>query len=242
MRLMTESRFEETPPRPEPQPWSDGPAPLPDDKPAREPVFNAPWQAVAVVVLIMGGYGLQTLLPQDAVIGAYAFSPDNLTPGRWETLITSIFLHGSWSHAMMNGGLALAFSAPLARLFGPKIEGGLLFFAFYVLTGVLANLGFAAVHPGAHAAVIGASGAVSGLVGAVARLMGGRDGRPGPYFSPPVLALGGFWIVLNLLIAVFGASLLPGAGGAGVAWEAHIAGFIVGLVLVGPFSRLAPRR
>src|SRR5258706_469095 len=130
--------------------------------------------AVAVTVLILGCYALQTLLPQDAILGAYAFAPTNLTPGRWETLITAIFLHGSWAHAMMNAAFALAFSTPLARFFGSKIEGALLFFGFYVLAGVLSNLGYAAVHPHGHALIVGASGAVSGLMGASARLIGGR--------------------------------------------------------------------
>jgi membrane associated rhomboid family serine protease len=239
MGPMTESRFEETPPQPGRQPWSDGPPPAPDGAPVREPVFNAPWQAVAVVILIMGGYGLQTLFPPDAILGAYAFSPANLVPGRWETLITSIFLHGNWSHAMMNGAFALAFSAPVARLFGPKVEGALLFFAFYVLAGVLANLGYAAVHPGGHGLIVGASGAVSGLMGAAARLIGGR-GRPGQILSRPVLGMGAGWVVINLIIAVVGGSFLPGSGSAGVAWEAHIAGFVVGVLMIGPFARLAP--
>jgi len=240
MSTMTESRFEETPPKPEPQPWSDGPDPLRDLRPAREPVFNAPWQAVAVVALIVGGYWVQTLFPVDAVVEAYAFMPANLVPGRWETAITSIFLHGNWAHALMNGAFALAFSAPLARLFGPKVEGALLFFGFYVLAGVLANLGFAAAHPGGHEPVVGASGAVSGLMGAAARLIGG-GGRPGPMFSRTVVGMGAAWIAINLLIAVFGGAILPGAGGAGVAWEAHIAGFVVGVLMIGPFARLAPR-
>ncbi|MFL5295710.1 MAG: rhomboid family intramembrane serine protease [Phenylobacterium sp.] len=239
---MTESRFEETPA----QPWAPKPEPGPEPQPggggpqAHEPVFNAPWQAVAVVVLILGGYALQTRFPADAIQAAYAFSPANLTPGRWETLITAIFLHGSWMHALMNAGLALAFSAPLARFFGPKVEGGLLFFAFYVLTGAIGNLGVAALHPGSAAiSVVGASGAVSGLVGAVARLLGGH-GRVGPLFSRPVLALGGAWLAINLLIALIGGSWLPGSGGAGVAWEAHVVGFVAGVLLIGPFGRLAP--
>jgi membrane associated rhomboid family serine protease len=235
---MTESRFEETPPQP-PQ-WSPGPEPQPVEERQREPVFNAPWQAVAVVVLIVGGYAVQTLFPVDAVLAAYAFAPANLTPGRWETVITSIFLHGGWAHAMMNGAFALAFSAPLARLFGPKIEGALLFFAFYVLAGVLANLAFAAVHPGSQMPLVGASGAVSGLMGAAARLIGG-EGRPGRIFSKPVLAMGGAWLAINLIIALVGGWFLPGAGNAGVAWEAHIAGFVVGVLLIGPFARLAPK-
>ncbi len=238
---MTESRFEETPPKPgSPPPWSGGPQPQPAPKPAHEPAFNAPWQAVAVVALIVGGYGLQTLGHSDAIVAAFAFSPVNLTPGRWETLITSIFLHGSWAHAMMNGAFALAFSTPLARLFGPKIEGALLFFGFYVLAGVLANLGYAAVHPHGLVPVVGASGAVSGLMGASARLIGGQ-GRPGPVFSRPVLGMGAGWILINVIIAFVGGWFLPGQGSAGVAWEAHIAGFIVGVLLIGPFARLAPR-
>jgi membrane associated rhomboid family serine protease len=240
MSVMTESRFEETPPRPEPQPWSDGAGPRPDERPAREPVFNAPWQAVAVTLLIVGGYWVQTLFHDFDVVAAYAFSPASLTPGRWETVITSIFLHGSWAHALMNGSFALAFSTPLARLFGPKVEGALLFFSFYVLAGVLANLGYAAVHPGGHGLVVGASGAVSGLMGAAARLIGGQ-GRVGPVFSKPVLGMGGSWVAINVLIALFGGSFMPGSGSAGVAWEAHIAGFAVGALLIGPFARLAPK-
>ena len=237
---MTESRFEETPREPPPQPWSDGPQPHPDLRPAREPAFNAPWQAVAVTVLIVGGYALQTLFPIDAVESAYAFAPANLVPGRWETVITAIFLHGGWPHAMMNGAFALAFSTPLARLFGPKLEGGLLFFGFYLLIGVLANLAFAAVHPGSPVLVVGASGAVSGLMGASARLLGG-GGCVGPILSRPVISLGGAWLGINILMALAPPSLLPGAGSAGVAWEAHLAGFALGVLLVAPFAWLAPR-
>jgi membrane associated rhomboid family serine protease len=238
---MTESRFEETPREPQPQPWPGGSEPQPDDRPVREPVFNAPWQAVAVTILIVGGYAIQRQFPVDAIENAYAFAPANLVPGRWETVITAIFLHGGWAHAMMNGAFALAFSAPIARLFGPKVEGALLFFSFYVLTGVLANLAFAAVHPGSHVLIVGASGAVSGLMGASARVMGGQGGRPGPLFSRAVLGLGGGWVAINLLIAVFGGSFLPGAGSAGVAWEAHLAGFAFGVLLIGLFARLVPK-
>jgi membrane associated rhomboid family serine protease len=239
MRSMTESRFDETPPQPQPQPSSQQPAPQPDRRQVREPVFNAPWQAVAVTVLIVGGYALQTQFPVVAIENAYAFAPANLVPGRWETAITAIFLHGSWAHAMMNGAFALAFSTPVARLFGPKLEGGLLFFGFYLLSGVLANLGFAGVHPGSTVLIVGASGAVSGLMGATARLMGG-GGRPGPIFSRPVLSLGGAWVAINVLIALLGGSFLPGSGSAGVAWEAHLVGFVAGVLLIGPFARLAP--
>src|SRR5690348_721332 len=86
---MSESRFEETPAKP----WDSRPEPQPggpqEPEPAHEPVFNAPWQAVAVTVLILVGYFVQTRFPADAILGAYAFAPVNLAPGRWETVITA---------------------------------------------------------------------------------------------------------------------------------------------------------
>jgi len=235
---MTTSHFEETPAAPLPEP---PPPPFqPEDQPVHEPAFNAPWQSVALILLIVGGYGIQTLFREQDVINAFAFAPANLAPGHWETAITAIFLHGSWSHALMNGAFALAFATPVARYLGPKLEGGLLFFGFYVLTGVLANLGYAALHPGAVVPIVGASGAVSALMGAAARLIGGR-GTPGPMFSKAVLSLGASWIFINMIFAFGGGALLPGAGSAGVAWEAHVIGFILGVPLIGLFGRLAPR-
>ncbi len=67
--------------------------------------------------------------------------------------------------------------------------------------------------------LVGASGAVSGLMGGAARLIAGR-GRVGPLWSRPVLAIAGTWALINIAIAIFGSSLLPGTGGAGVGWEA----------------------
>jgi membrane associated rhomboid family serine protease len=116
----------------------------------------------------------------------------------------------------------------------------LVFFAFYLLTGVIGNLAFAAMHWGAPAALVGASGAVSGMMGGAARLIAGR-GRVGPLFSRPVAAIAGMWAVINLAIAVFGSSLLPGTGGAGVGWEAHLGGLAAGLLLITPFAWLAPK-
>jgi membrane associated rhomboid family serine protease len=236
---MTLLSFEETPA----SPWSTGPGeqPQPDEKPAREPAFNAPWTAVALSVVIAGGYAIQTLLPQEAVLNAFAFSPAGLAAGQWPTLITALFLHGGWPHALMNAAFALAFGTPVARFFGLKLQGAIAFFAFYLATGVLSNLGYAALHWGGTGALVGASGAVSGLMGAAARLIGGR-GRIGPLFSPAVVGMGASWIVINVAIGVFGSSLLPGTGGAGVAWEAHLAGFAAGVLIITPFAWLAPKK
>lgn len=218
--------------------YPDGPTP--DRRPAPEPVFNAPWPAMALVILIIGGYALQAQLSVSQ-IDPWVFTPASLNTGEWRTVFTAIFLHGNWAHAITNAAMALAFATPLARYFGDRPRGVFAFFSFYLLCGALGNLGFAAVHPGSQAGIVGASGAVSGLMGATARLIGGR-GRLGGLFSPTVLGMGGALLAVNLLIGALGGGWVPGSGGASIAWEAHLAGFAAGLLLVGPFALLAGRR
>lgn len=209
---------------PEPEPYSP-PAP-----PARQPILNAPWPAVLLAGVIVAGYAVQSLMPPEAVIAPYAFRASDLDAGRWITLVTALFLHGSWPHALMNAAFALAFGTPVARFLGLRARGVAVFVVFYLVSGVLANLAFAAVHRGDPTPLVGASGAVSGLMGAAARLIAGR-GRPGPIISPPVIGMGAAWVVVNLLVAVTG--IAPGANGAAVAWEAHLGGFAAGVLLFG---------
>lgn len=214
--------------------------PAPEREPVREPVFNAPWPAMALVIVILGGYALQSRLSQSQ-IDPWVFTPAALRSGEWRGVFTSIFLHGNWLHAITNAAMALAFATPLARYFGEAARGAFAFFGFYLLCGALGNLGFAAVHPGSEMGIVGASGAVCGLMGAVARLIGGR-GRLGRIASSPVIGMGGALLVVNLLVGLLGSGWVPGSGGVSVAWEAHLAGFAAGLLLVGPFAVLAGRR
>lgn len=232
---MTALWFEESPAGPPP-----GPAPQPEPRRGREPMFNAPWPALTLLVLIVGGYALQSRFPLETVVGAFAFSAKALAQGRYGVLLTSLFVHGGWAHALMNAAFALAFGTPVARFFGARAGEAALFFAFYLACGVLASLGYAAVHPASATALVGASGAVSGLMGAAARLIAGR-GRLGPIFSTPVLGMGAAWVIVNVLIGVIATGLVPGAEGAGIAWEAHLAGFAAGVLLISPFAWLARR-
>src|SRR5688572_26890250 len=107
-----------------------------------EPMFNAPWPALVLVALIVGGYAVQSRGPLEALVLSFAFSPALLDEGQWTGLVSSLFLHGSWTHALMNAGFALAFGAPVAAYFGTRPGGALLFFLFYIVSGVLANLGY----------------------------------------------------------------------------------------------------
>lgn len=242
MKAMTALFFEEpaqgAPRLPPARKPGDGPPPAP---PGREPILNAPWPALALVALIVGGYAVQSRFDLQVAAQAFAFAPAMLAEGRWERLFTALFLHGNWAHALMNGAFALAFGTPVARFFGGRIGGALAFFGFYLACGALSSLGYAALHPGSQAVVVGASGAVSGLMGAAARLIAGGGQALGPILSRPVLGMGGAWVAVNLLIALLGQGLTPGAEDASIAWEAHLAGFVAGVLVIQPVAWLARR-
>lgn len=207
-------------------------------RPAPEPIVNAPWPVVVLTVGLIALYAVQSRFPGAA--DYLGFYPVDLVHNRFAGLITSQFLHGNWAHALMNAGFILAFGAPVSRFFGPSLLGAAGFFLFYLACGALACIGFAALHWGGTDNLIGASGAASGLMGAAARLIGGH-GRVGPVFSRPVMSLGFAWILVNLVMA-FAGGLLMGDPGASVGWEAHLAGFAAGVLLIGPFGWLAGRR
>ncbi len=202
-----------------------------------EPLFHAPWPSLVLAAVIILSYGVQSsVLTAPDALQPYWFAPRDLAEGRYGGLITSLFLHGSWAHALVNAGFALAFGAPVARLFGLGLRGALGFFLFYLVSGGLANLGFAALPHRVDDVLVGASGAVSGLAGAAARLMGRRDpARLAPFFGPTVVSMTAAWLTSNLLIGLFGVTVL--SGGAPIAWQAHIAGYAAGLLLIGPLVR-----
>lgn len=211
-----------------------------DSEPGREPVFNATaWPALATAAVIVGGYALQGLLPPEELLARWAFSSVALEEGRGFTAVTALFLHGNWAHALLNAVTAFAFGTPVARALGVTFRGVAVFVLFYLTCGVFANLAFAALHAGDPSPLVGASGAVSGLMAAASRLIAGR-GRLGPILSAPVIGMGAAWIVVNVLVAVTG--IAPGADGAAVAWEAHLAGFLAGILLFGWATRLTEGR
>jgi membrane associated rhomboid family serine protease len=210
-----------------------------ESKPAREPLFNAPWTVTLLVALLVASFLGQGLLT-DARFYAWTLRPAAVLAGDPTGLVTSLFLHGGWAHVLMNAAFCLAFGAPVARFLGTNARGASVSLLFYMTCGVLAGLGYVALHPGGETPVVGASGAVAGLMGAAARLIDGRRwyGREvlGPVRSKTVGSLALSWVIVNLLVGLFG---FPGDEGAKIAWEPHIAGFAAGLFLIGPFSRLA---
>jgi membrane associated rhomboid family serine protease len=202
-------------------------------------MFNAPWTIVVLCVGLIALYAVQAFALSDAALGTLALTPAQLAAGHWQVLLTSMFLHGSWPHVLMNAVAALAFGPPVARLFGLGPRGALAFLGFYLTCGVLAGLGFVAADLRDTAPVVGASGAISGLLGAASRIIQGH-GRIGPIFGQTVIGMAIAWAIVNIALGIV-PGWTPGAMGMPVAWQAHLAGYAAGVLLIGPFARLAGR-
>lgn len=143
------------------------------------------------------------------------------------TIFTSMFLHGGWMHLLGN--------VWFLHIFGPSVEGALgprRFASLYLLGGVAAALAQAFVEPLSRIPMLGASGAISAVLAAYVSLFPRRriDTLAFVFLLPlPALFFVLEWFAINLLR---GMGSLTGATGSGVAWWAHIGGFLAGLVLV----------
>lgn len=147
------------------------------------------------------------------------------------SLFTAMFIHGGWLHLLSNMWYLW--------IFGDNIEDRLghgPFAGFYLLGGVLASLCHWAVDPTSTVPVVGASGAIAAVLGAFAITHPTANVRCLLFLvvfvtviDLPALAVLGFWFVQQLLEG-FGALQL-GTGG-GVAWWAHVGGFVAGLMLM----------
>ena len=158
------------------------------------------------------------------------------------TIFTSMFLHGGWFHIIGN--------MLYLWIFGDNVEdrfGHGRFLVFYLASGVAAALAQIAVSPESRVPMVGASGAVSGVLAAYLVLFphaGVLTLLTFGFFVRtvriPALIVLGFWIVVQLINGAVTFSLASGgAEGGGVAWFAHIGGFVAGLILL---FLLRPRR
>jgi membrane associated rhomboid family serine protease len=151
------------------------------------------------------------------------------------TLVTHMFLHGGWFHII--GNLWFLW------VFGDNVEdamGSLRFLAFYLLCGLAAAAAQIMTDPAAAIPMVGASGAIGGVMGGYARLYPKARiitliflGFYVTTVAIPAIGMLGYWFFLQL---ASGVPALQGAGG-GVAFWAHIGGFVAGLILVGPLHR-----
>jgi membrane associated rhomboid family serine protease len=209
-------------------------APTLTDAPPSEPIFKAPAVAVLLAVSLPALFWVQERLPDGGL--SLAFRPASLWRGDWwPGILTSMFMHGGWTHVAMNALGVFAFAPPVARMM-PGARGLVGFLAFYLATGLIGTAGYSLVHPDTFDPLVGASGAVFGLMGAALRLLGRRDGSLRALGDRRFLVMAAIIMAVNAGAGMIG--LLPGAEGARVAWEAHAFGFIAGALMIGPWLGL----
>jgi membrane associated rhomboid family serine protease len=208
--------------------------PLRDVIPSR----TTPYITVTIIIINAAAWFFELAMPEDVLplfLQVYGVVPaDFSTP----TLITSMFLHGSWFHVIGNMWYLW--------IFGDNVEDRLghgRFVAFYLLCGIAAALGHVAIDPESTLPTIGASGAIAGIMGAYFVLYPhSRVLTLIPLIiywdiiELPAIFLLGFWFLMQLFSA--GAvAVTAGTQGGGVAFMAHVAGFVAGLVGVFAFRK-----
>jgi membrane associated rhomboid family serine protease len=192
--------------------------------------------AVVFVFEILGG---------NAFVLHWSVVPAEIVAGhRWMTMVTAMFLHAGLAHILGN--------MVFLRAFGPEIEdamGPVRYLGFYVLGGLAATVAQVATDPGSVIPSLGASGAIAGVMGAFI-ITYPRDQIKtviflGWYVTVTVIPAGllvGFWFLMQLFSEIGAVATVQHGG---VAYMAHIGGFITGMVTARLFEdqrRLTYRR
>ena len=215
--------------------------PLRDDNPIRgTPLVNYALIGLCVLVflwqLTLGQYGGQRAVLALGVIPAVLLGDGELPPEIGAvppvlSILTSMFLHGGWMHLIGN--------MLYLWIFGDNIEeamGRIKYLIFYFICGSVAALSQALPDPSSAIPMIGASGAISGVLGAYLMLFPhARVLTLIPLgFATQLVRIPAVWVLVLWFVLQLVSNALGGEGG--VAFSAHIGGFIAGVVLVGAFK------
>jgi membrane associated rhomboid family serine protease len=195
--------------------------------------WPVPWHAHVPGAVLAAGMTAAWLLHFPRGMGAWGISGTALAEGRYETIALHMFAHGPLFHILMNMAALVSFGAPLVARLGPPPGAWLRFLAFFVLSGLAGTALYLAIHPHGEVPMLGASGALYGLLGLLLRLppeQGQLLSLRTPEMRKVMIELGKANVWLFIMLALPG--LLSGGQG-GLAWEAHLGGFLFGL-LAGP--------
>jgi membrane associated rhomboid family serine protease len=202
-------------------------------RPAHIPVVTA-----SLIVINFFVFALE-LKGGDAFVLKWSAIPANIIGGHhWITILTAMFMHGSWSHILGNMVFLWAF--------GPEIEDSMnpfRYLAFYLIGGFVAMLAQIAASPSSTVPNLGASGAIAAVMGAFL-VTYPRDQIRSVLIififvritMVPAALLIGFWFLIQLFNAGSVAAVQTG----GVAYLAHVGGFIFGVLTARLFEE--PRR
>jgi membrane associated rhomboid family serine protease len=148
----------------------------------------------------------------------------------WSTLVTSMFLHGGWAHLLGNMLYLWIFGDNLE-----KVMSHVRYVLFYLVCGLAAGLAHIVFNSGSAVPSVGASGAISGVLGGYLVLFPRNRVKiltRGGIMHVPAFVMLGIWI----LIQVVSQAASPTETGGGVAYMAHIGGFVAGAALVKLFA------
>lgn len=202
--------------------------PLGDDDTGRRTVPFVTYALIAINVAVF----LLELQNGDAFIEQWAFVPARFgadPTGNLSTLLTAMFMHGSWMH--LGGNMLYLW------IFGDNVEdnfGHAKYLFFYLLAGLAATFAQYFIMPSSNVPNLGASGAIAGVLGAYLLMFPqGRVNvlmRGGVVAVPAIMVLG-LWFVLQLFSSV-GSIANSGSGDVGgVAFMAHVGGFVAGFLM-----------
>ena len=215
----------------------------------RQPIFRAPKVVTVLLALLILIYTAYAFLPeeqQSLLIDVFGLFPSRISgalrqlprldiatlPSLLWPLVTHTFLHGGLLHIGFNALWLLALGTPVAQRLGASR-----FLGLYFVCGILGALFYVFLRPDSPIPVIGASGAISGLMGGVVRfaLVPSRSGKLVSLGDARLLVFVGLWFIINLVFGVTGFGVTDEA--MAIAWEAHVGGFVGGLVLFPLFDR-----
>lgn len=217
------------------------------DNPGRRVIF--PYVNLGIILLNILVFLYQVSLPEpqlERFIDRYAIIPAELvrnlnSPSELLTVFTAMFMHGGLLH--LGGNMVYLW------VFGDNVEdamGHVGYLIFYLLCGIAATVAQVVVTPNSLVPNVGASGAIAGILGAYLVLFPHSGVRTivllGPFILLPTIGavfLIGFWALLQFLSGF--ASFGMVSEGGGIAYFAHIGGFIAGLILARPFARYLDR-
>lgn len=198
--------------------------------------------AVFLFQSFLGPRALSAFIETFALVPARFFEGEARSWFEYFPFVTNMFLHGGLLHLVSNMWTLWIFGPPVEDRIGPGR-----YLMFYLLTGLAASWTHALFNAGSNIPTLGASGAISGVMGCYVRLF--PRSRilmmlPIPFlplFLPlPAVIYAGFWLTSQIVPALF--ELLYPRNTGGVAWWAHIGGFLAGWYLIPFFNRRKRQR
>ncbi|HVX31238.1 MAG TPA: rhomboid family intramembrane serine protease [Nitrolancea sp.] len=209
--------------------------PFADDPQVRSPRF--PIVTILLILINVVVFAYEVSLGDAGVnrfVNRWGFTPAEFWNGQHPiTIITAMFLHGGLLH--------IAGNMLFLWIFGDNVEdqlGHITYLVFYLLGGIFASLAFAVVFAGSHDPLVGASGAIAAVLGGYILLYPRSIVRTLLIFGP-FLAVGGvaafiligIWFALQVVYSLSSISVISTQAETNVAFFAHVAGFLYGLVV-----------